>query len=150
MLAHMGTYPGNNFHTFVYKLLHEMKYRGAYSGVGTCLGHYGSFSFTFAMDVLLLQVVLALAQGHLLQRDLPPIPPAPRDHLIPPRHLDHIPLPPLDPTPLHRLDHIPLHHLDLIPLVLRDRILLDPRDRTPLLHRGHIHRQHSKHQGAIM
>ena len=138
----MGTYPGHNFHTFIYKLLHKMKYRGAYSGVGTCLGHYGSFSFTFAMDVLLLQVVLALAQGHLLQRDLPPIPPAPRDHLIPPHHLDHI--------PLHRLDLIPLVLRDHILLDPQDHILLDPQDHTPLLHQGHTHRQHSKHQGAIM
>ena len=110
---------------------------------------YYSFSFTFTCMVF-LQVVLALAQGHHLQRGLPLIPPAPRDHLIPPHHLDPTPLHRLDHTPLHHLGHIPPHQLGHIPLVLQDRLPLDPRDRTPLLHQGHTHRQHSKHQGAIM
>ena len=58
MLARMGAYPGYNFHTFVWQLLHfklplEIQYIGAYPGVaaypgvgaclgvGACPGYYG-------------------------------------------------------------------------------------------------------------
>ena len=44
ILAHMGAYPGYKFHMFVWKLQQwslEIRYMGAYPGVGACPGHYG-------------------------------------------------------------------------------------------------------------
>ena len=42
-LSCVGAYPGYNFHTFVWKLLHlplEIRCMGAYLGVGACLEYY--------------------------------------------------------------------------------------------------------------
>ena len=42
----MGAYPGYKFHMFVWKLQQwplEIRYMGAYPGVGACLGHYGKW-----------------------------------------------------------------------------------------------------------
>ena len=53
ILALTGTYMGYNFHTFVWKgllsLPLEIRYMGAYSGVGACPGQYTLVHFCPSM-----------------------------------------------------------------------------------------------------